>query len=330
MNNIADRIFSIKDNEEFNQLSLEIFEIQRRENIVYNEFLKNIGFDKKNVQSISDIPFLPIEFFKTKKVVTGNFREEKIFLSSGTSGNQSKHYVKDLEIYHRSFILGFENLYGKIEDYTILALLPSYLEREGSSLIYMIEKFINISKDKRSDFFLYDFKKLKNLLIDLNIEKKKTVLFGVSFALIDFLDRNEIELDNNFIVMETGGMKGRKKEIIREELHEILRKGFKTNRINSEYGMTELLSQAYLLENVNFVGNNWFRILIRDLSDPFNIFKNEGKMGGINVIDLANIYSCSFISTQDIGCIRSDNSFNVFGRIDNSDIRGCSLMLTEL
>ena len=278
------------------------------------------------VNRLEDIPFLPIQFFKSHEVVSSRENVIKTFTSSGTTGSfPSKHLVTDVSIYEKSFNLGFEKFYGPLENYVILALLPSYLEREGSSLIYMVNSLIEQSKHPESGFYLNDLDKLKNQLKNLDDSGKKVLLIGVSFALLDLVEAYSFQLKNT-IVMETGGMKGRRKELIREELHQKLKTGFGVDAIHSEYGMTELLSQAYSKGDGIFFTPKWMRLFTRDTEDAL-LLQEPGKTGGINIIDLANINSCSFIATQDLGRVNADGSFEIIGRFDNSDIRGCNLMV---
>ena len=324
---LKNQIFDIKTEQEFNDISIEIFNYQYTNNLVYNEFCKLLKVKPTEVTRINQIPFLPIEFFKTHIIKSGTFKEEVIFLSSGTTGQEhSKHYVKDITFYQRSYTKAFQQFYGNIEDYCILALLPSYLEREGSSLIYMVNDLIKKSKNQKSAFFLKNEKKMVDLLQKITKNDQKMILFGVSYALLDLAETHKVDL-KNVIIIETGGMKGRREEITREELHRILCKNFNTKTIHSEYGMTELLSQAYSNGDGIFKPPNWMKILIRDINDPTNIIKNN-KTGGINIIDLANIDSCSFIATQDLGQIINGDEFKVLGRFDNSDIRGCNLLIS--
>lgn len=319
-------IFNISNRVDFEKVSIEIFKFQATNNLVYSSFLNYLNVDVNSVKNIYQIPFLPIQFFKSHKIVSSKNKVEQIFLSSGTTGmQQSKHYVTDIEFYEQSFKKGFNSFYGNIEDYTILALLPSYLERKGSSLIYMVDNLIKDSKKLESGFYLHNLKELANKLISLNKANQKVLLIGVTYALLDLIELQKFDLKNT-IVMETGGMKGQRKEMIREELHQVLCKGFGVKLIHSEYGMTELLSQAYSKGSGIFECPPWMKILIRDTEDPFTFLPNE-KSGGINVIDLANINSCSFIATQDLGKTHQNNSFEVLGRFDNSDIRGCNLMV---
>lgn len=320
-----DTIFNIQSQKEFKSLALKIFEFQYQNNQVYQTFCHHLKRSPKNVKSIVEIPFLPIQFFKSKQIIATKASPEIVFESSGTTGDlTSKHYVSDTTIYKKSYLKGFQDFYGPIEEYCVLALLPSYLERQGSSLIYMVEDLIKKSKRPDSGFYLNNFDGLKNTLERLENAQVKTLLIGVSFALLDLVEQFSFSLKHT-LVMETGGMKGRRKELIRNELHEILKKGFGVSKINSEYGMTELLSQAYSKGNGIFKCPPWMKILTRDTENPLEIQAVE-KTGGINVIDLANINSCSFIATQDLGKTYDDGNFEILGRFDHSDIRGCNLM----
>ncbi len=319
-------IFNLHNSIEFERMALEIFRFQAKNNLVYKEFLNYLNIDIESIDKVDEIPFLPIQFFKSHNVVSSKEAAQRVFLSSGTTGNeQSEHFVTDLSVYEESFTKGFEHFYGAIEEYTVLALLPSYLERDGSSLIYMVNDFIRKSNNKKSGFYLNNLEELAKNLADLDKNNEKVLLIGVSFALLDLVEKYKFKL-NNTIVMETGGMKGRRKELIREELHQILRKGFGVENIHSEYGMTELLSQAYSKGNGIFECLPWMKILTRDTEDALTVLP-EGKSGGINIIDLANINSCSFIATQDLGKTYPNGTFEVLGRFDNSDIRGCNLMV---
>ncbi|SDS19360.1 acyl transferase [Gramella sp. MAR_2010_147] len=319
------RIFEISDNEEFEALALEVFKHQYSNNKVYGDFCKLLNKDPGTVHHIKEIPFLPIEFFKTKKIVSDTGIPQITFSSSGTTGNQtSKHHVTDLRLYEKSFMKAFTEFYGQPSNYIFLALLPSYLERQGSSLIYMADHLIKSSGHRESGFYLDDLDSLSSKLLKLDQSGKKAFLIGVSFALLDLIEKQQFQLKNT-IIMETGGMKGRRKEMIREELHEHLKKGFGVDHIHSEYGMTELLSQAYSKGQGTFECPSWMKFLIRDPEDAQS-FMPEGKTGGINVIDLANINSCSFIATQDLGRIEK-NKIEILGRFDNSDVRGCNLLL---
>ncbi|MFD1161193.1 LuxE/PaaK family acyltransferase [Hwangdonia seohaensis] len=319
-------IFNIKNQTEFEDLALQIFGHQFKNNRVYRSFCDLLYKHPSDVKTIRDIPFLPIQFFKSHSILSSKAHIETSFTSSGTTGSlTSKHHVTNLKVYEQSFTKGFHQFYGNIEDYVVLALLPSYLEREGSSLIYMVNTMISQSNHAESGFYLNNFSELKDTLIKLNAEGKKVLLIGVSFALLDLIETYQFQLKNT-IIMETGGMKGRRKELIRAELHKKLKAGFGVKTIHSEYGMTELLSQAYSKGEGVFNCPNWMRILTRDTEDALTIQKS-GKSGGINVIDLANVNSCAFIATQDLGKTFSNGSFEVIGRFDNSDIRGCNLMV---
>ena len=319
-------IFNISTEDEFNNLALKIFKHQFENNPVYRSFCDLLYKHPSDVRSINEIPFLPIQFFKSHDVLSNINTVEKTFSSSGTTGSiTSKHHVTDLNIYKESFTKGFECFYGSIEDYVILALLPSYLEREGSSLIYMVEDFIKTSKHPESGFYLSNLSELNETLTVLDKKGKKILLIGVSFALLDLVESYQFQLKNT-VIMETGGMKGRRKELVRDELHTILKQGFGVNTIHSEYGMTELLSQAYSKGNGVFECPKWMKILTRDTEDALTILPQQ-QNGGINVIDLANINSCSFIATQDLGKVHLDGTFEIIGRFDNSDIRGCNLMV---
>ncbi|MDO4728640.1 MAG: acyl transferase [Bacteroidota bacterium] len=319
-------IFSIQNANQFNEYAFETFRFQYLHNEVYQQFCSLIKVNPNNINTIEQIPFLPIDFFKSHQIITKSSAVQTTFLSSGTTGNsQSKHLVADLELYQKSYTKGFEYFYGNISDYVILALLPSYLEREGSSLIYMVEDLIKKTAHTDSGFYLYNHEELANKLTQLEQKKQKTLLIGVPYALLDFLETYSFRLKNT-IVMETGGMKGKRKELIRAELHQILCQGFGTESIHSEYGMTELLSQAYSKGNGVFDTPPWMKILIRDTQNPLENI-GIGKTGGINVIDLANRNSCSFIATQDLGRKHNDTQFEVLGRFDHSQIRGCNLMI---
>ena len=322
------QIFSIQSEDDFQAIALEVFRYQAQENEVYKDFLHFLSVDYTTIQHTDNIPFLPIQFFKKHELISGNRPVEKTFTSSGTTGmTTSKHFVTDLALYHYSLEKCFEQFYGPLSDYTIFALLPSYLERNGSSLIDMVEYWIEKSGRAQSGFYLYNHDELYENLLAHEKTGKKAILIGVSFALLDFVENYKMNLQHT-IVMETGGMKGRKKEITREELHTILKNGFGTNEIHSEYGMTELLSQGYSRGDLTFKSPNWMRILIRETEDPFR-YVEEGKTGGVNVIDLANYNSISFIATDDLGKKISANQFEILGRFDNSDVRGCNLMLVE-
>src|SRR5690606_4515539 len=319
-------IFSIQNKKEFDKTALKVFRFQYQNNKVYRKFCDLLNTDVSEVKTIEKIPFLPISFFKSESVLSSEKPIEITFTSSGTtSQNTSSHFVTDVSVYEKSYLLGLAEFYGNIEDYTVLALLPSYLEREGSSLIYMVEDLIKKSNNPDSGFYLHNYDELTEKLIKLDASGRNVLLIGVTYALLDLVEKHQFQLKNT-IIMETGGMKGKRKEIIREELHEILKKGFGVDAIHSEYGMTELLSQAYSLGNGLFQCPNLMHILIRDTEDALSLIGN-GKTGGVNVIDLANFNSCSFIATQDLGKKYDNGSFEILGRFDNSDIRGCNLMV---
>ncbi|MFC2137542.1 acyl transferase [Bacteroidota bacterium] len=324
----TDKIFNIKTDQEFKIAAIEIFKYQANQNKIYKKFLEFNKTKIENIKSIEDIPFLPIEFFKVHKIITGDDHPKEIFLSSGTSGQErSKHYITNPEIYKLSFRKSFSSFYGDPNEFCFLGLLPSYLERKNSSLVFMMDDFIKNSKYKESGFYLHNHEELYEKLCLLNKKNIPTILVGVSFALIEFADKYAMNFDQ-LIIMETGGMKGQREEITRTELHNKLKKSFGTDSIHSEYGMTELLSQAYSKKQGKFYFPKWVKILIRDTFDPKN-YVPPGKSGGINIIDLANINSICFIETQDIGKINSDNSFEVLGRMDNSEIRGCNLLISD-
>jgi phenylacetate-coenzyme A ligase PaaK-like adenylate-forming protein len=319
-----DKIFTIPPTL-FEEKALLIYQYQYRHNSLYAQYANAVGQNPDRVRKLTDIPFLPIGFFKSHRVTTGHFTATSIFESSGTTGSvNSKHYVKDLGVYQQSFNAGFQQFYGKSEDYCIIALLPSYLERQHSSLVVMADDLIKKSGHPSSGFYLYEYDRLYQLLAALEQKKQKTILLGVTFALLDFAEKYSLPL-NHTIVMETGGMKGRREEWTRQQVHEFLKNRFQVKQIHSEYGMTELLSQAYSKGEGIFECPAWMKILVREDDDPL-LVKNNGS-GVINVIDLANIHSCSFIATDDAGKLYPDGNFEVLGRIDNSDIRGCSLMM---
>jgi hypothetical protein len=336
-----DKIFLVEENS-FEQLALAIFHFQYDENTVYKSYINALGISPDVINKIEKIPFLPIGFFKTDKIKTGKFNAEEIFQSSGTTQSvNSRHHVKDVSIYTESFTKAFENIYGRITEWCILGLLPSYLERENSSLVYMVDNLITKTQHPLSGFYLYDLDKLKDTLISLEKIKQKTLLVGVTYALLDFAEKFPMKLSHTTI-METGGMKGRRKELTRIEVHEQLKKAFGKKEIHSEYGMTELLSQAYAEKEGRFRSPTWMKVLIRDDEDPLSVTSLASRVdsqqltthhspltpltGAINVIDLANVYSCSFIATDDVGKLYPDASFEVLGRMEGSDLRGCSLL----
>lgn len=320
-----DEIFQLTQEQQFNGLCLKIFHYQYQWNTVYKRFCDLLKIKKEKIIRYNQIPFLPIGFFKNFSVVTGTWEPEMIFGSSGTSGMSiSRHYVRDTGIYKQSFILGFNNFYGDPAEYCILALLPSYLERQGSSLIFMVKELMDQSGHPLNGFFMYEHEMLAKKLLKLRDQKQKTILLGVSYALMDFAADYSFSFPE-LIIIETGGMKGKRKEIVREELHDIIKKSFGVPLVHSEYGMTELLSQAWSNGQGHFKTPPWMKVLIHDTNDPMS-FLDTGKNGGISVIDLANIHSCSFIATSDLGHLYNDGTFGVSGRYDNSDIRGCNLM----
>ena len=323
-----DYIFNIQNEQDFDRIAMEIYRFQYSHNDVYRLFCENIARTPNSVSEVMDIPFLPVEFFKSKDVVSIEGPYERAFTSSSTSGQApSRHLVKKTQIYFDSYVHSFQLNYGNITDYCILALLPSYLEREGSSLTDMVQGLISLSKNQDSGFYLYNHAELSEKIKKQEEKKQKTILLGVSFALLDFAEAFSYPLKHT-IIMETGGMKGRRKEVTRQELHQVLCSRFNVSEIHSEYGMTELLSQAYSKGNGLYQAPPWMKVLIRDQYDPFNFIGCE-QTGGINVIDLANIYSCSFIETKDLGKLHTNGSFEVIGRFDTSDIRGCNLMVNE-
>lgn len=315
----------IQSDTEFNSRAIELFHKQKDACEIYNQYLRLIRQYEKPILHWSEIPFLPIEFFKSHRVATGDFEEQTIFTSSGTTGQTtSKHYVKDLSIYEESFLKGFEYFYGKPEEWTVLALLPSYLERSGSSLVYMADHLINRSHSEDSGFFLQNHQDLFKVLDRMKDSKLKILLIGVTFALLDFAEKFVLRMPD-LVVMETGGMKGRREEMTRDEVHTELKKCFDVNAIHSEYGMTELLSQAYSKGNGIFECPPWMRVAAREVTDPFNV-RSVGS-GALNVIDLANEDSCAFIATQDLCKIQPDGRFEVMGRYDHAEVRGCNLMV---
>lgn len=319
-------IFSLDKVTLFENIVFDVFRHQYENIPIYHKFCNSLNKTPESVSSLNEIPFLPIEFFKTHRVISEKTKAQIVFGSSGTTGTApSFHYVNDLSVYENSFTNTFQLFYGNPQDYCILALLPSYLERKNSSLVYMVDKLIKRSKHPQSGFYKNDFQSLYNTLHTLECHRQKTLLIGVSFALLDFAKQYPMPL-NNTIVMETGGMKGRHEEITREELHHILKQAFQQKNIHSEYGMTELLSQAYSFGNGIFSTPPWLKVLIREINDPFQVGITN-KTGGINVIDLANYHSCSFIATQDLGKDSGDEKFEVLGRFDNSDVRGCNLLM---
>jgi len=323
---MQNRIFNIQNQQEFTAAALAVFKHQFTHNKVYRSFCDLLYIHPSSVSTVEEIPFLPIQFFKSRAVLSSLAEVQETFTSSGTTGSiTSKHLVTDINLYKESYLEGFAHFYGNIEEYTILALLPNYLEREGSSLVFMVADLIQKSKKSESGFYLDNMQELAEKLMELDKNGQKTLLIGVSFALLDLTEMQQFNLKNT-IIMETGGMKGRRKELVREELHALLKDGFGVTEIHSEYGMTELLSQGYSKGNGLFETPPWMKILTRDTEDALTINSSE-KNGGINVIDLANYNSCSFIATQDLGKVHKNGTFEIIGRFDNSDIRGCNLMV---
>ncbi len=325
LNSLKSDFFKLS-NDNFEAFALKLFQHQSKYNLVYRQYLNHLNIDTENIKYVEHIPFLPIEFFKTHEVVTSDFEPELIFESSGTTGmDRSRHFIDNIEFYQKVAERIFESIYGPLENFHIFGLLPSYLERKNVSLAFMVEHFIHKSKSPMSGFFLNDYERLSKILDRASRDQRKILLIGVTFALLDFAEKYPVDLSGH-IVMETGGMKGRREELTREEVHLILSRQFNVSNIHSEYGMTELLSQGYAVEGQHFIAPHWMRILIRDIYDPFTQLEN-GKTGGINVIDLANMASCAFIETKDIGKISANGAFSVLGRMDNSDLRGCNLMV---
>ncbi len=322
---LADQVFSVSDAASFKTAALAVYCFQYYNNPVYAQYCQLLKSTPENLTQIEQIPFLPISFFKTHNVTAGQFTPQVIFESSGTTGMvPSRHLVKDKAIYERSFQKGFETFYGNPQEYCVLGLLPSYLERGASSLVYMVDSLIKQSGHPKSGFYLYDFKKLAQTLSELESRGQKTIFIGVTYALLDFAAHYPMPLQHT-LIMETGGMKGRKKELIRDEVHAVLKEAFQLETIHSEYGMTELLSQAYAKKEGLFSTPPWMRLLLREEDDPLSLLK-DGRTGGINVIDLANIYSCSFIATEDSGRRHSSGGISILGRFDHAEVRGCSLM----
>ncbi len=323
---MTDPVFHISTNEEFESIALEIFREQYKYVKPYHDFIHYLGVDAGKIHSIEKIPFLPVEFFKYHSIIDHRKKEQLLFFSSGTTGRErSRHYVADAARYETSLTKAFEQFYGSPSDYCILALLPYYLERNGSSLVYMTERLIKQSQHTDSGFYLFNYDDLMKKLMGLKAQGQKTLVIGVTFALLELANLYQEDL-SGIIFMETGGMKGRGKEITRRELHEILKSRFNLSSVHSEYGMTELLSQAYSSGEGIFYPPPWMKILIRDSHDPFDILP-PGKSGAINVLDLANRYSCSFLATSDIGKIHIDGSFEILGRMDFSEVRGCNLLV---
>ncbi len=324
---ISNRIFNVKNQDDFQKTALEIFKYQAENNNVYSDFIGLLQLNHNTICSLADIPFLPAGFFKDHKIITGKLSAVMVFESSGTSGiSASKHYVVDPEIYKESFLRTFSHFYGDPAEYFIAALLPSYTERKNSSLVYMADDLIKRSTYADSGFYGDNISELLSHIKAAKDKNRKILLIGVSYALIDLAEKYHPDL-SGVIIMETGGMKGRRKEITRGEMHSILKRNFNVGSIHSEYGMTELFSQAYSKGDGIFFPPPWMKILIRDPQDPLSIITEHGRTGGINIIDLANIHSCSFVATDDLGKVHEDGSFEVLGRLDNSDIRGCNQLI---
>lgn len=321
-----DKLFNVKNEHDFNHLALKVFNFQYANNTVYRSYVDSINIKPSQITHYKNIPFLPIEFFKSHEIVSAPASSNSIVFTSSSTTSQipSQHIVTDVTVYEKSFLAAFKLFYGEPENYTILALLPGYLERKGSSLVYMFNELIRLSKNDKSGFYLNNYEELLKVINECKLSKTKVLLIGVTYALLDLAER-EPDFGETVIVMETGGMKGRRKEMVKEELHSVLTSKLGVKQIHSEYGMTELLSQAYSKGEGLFECPPWMKTLIRDTDDPFSLVK-ENKTGGINIIDLANLNSCSFIATQDLGRING-NYFEVMGRFDNSDIRGCNLMI---
>ncbi len=323
-NGFVNNIFSVTP-QKFSQLALEVFRFQYENNEVYKTWVKNLNVDVAGIQMVEQIPFLPVSLFKSAEIKTTAFEAATIFESSGTTETiNSQHHVKDLGLYRQSFLNGFQQFYGDVRDWCILGLLPSYLERSNSSLVMMVDELVKRSKHPQSGFYLYNYSELHDVLLELEKRQQPALLIGVTFALLDFAEAFPMQL-NYTTVMETGGMKGRREELIRPQVHAILQTQLGINKVHAEYGMTELLSQAYSNGEGIFSSVPWMKVLVRDEDDPLHI-KTQGR-GVVNVIDLANLYSCSFIATDDAANVYPDGSFKILGRVDNSDVRGCSLMV---
>ena len=320
----ADKIFNV-DDKNFEQIAFEVFQFQYTNNNIYKSYCDLLEKTPSNIGDISSIPFLPISFFKSHSVICTK-KYDKVFHSSGTTNvNLSKHYVSDIHIYEQSFLKNFIDNYGDPKDYVILGLLPNYMENENSSLIYMVNTLIELSDSNDSGFFLKEYDFILEKIKSLSKENKKIILIGVSYALLDLTESKNLNFENT-IIIETGGMKGRRREMIKKELHETLKERTGLKKIHSEYGMTELLSQAYSKGDGIFSCPNWMRVFIRDINDPNFLYSNN-KSGGINIIDLANINSCSFIATEDMGSLHKNGNFEIMGRIDHTDTRGCNLLV---
>ena len=327
LNNLQNQIFRIKNDKDFSEIALKVFDYQFNNNILYHDFIKSLSKSPSEIKTFSEIPFLPVEFFRNHKIITGQRPVEIVFESSGTTGiTPGKHFISDVALYEESFLGSFRLFYGEPEEYLIAALLPSYTERENSSLVYMADNLIKRSKNPASGFYRDNIGELIDTIRKSKGGKNKILLLGVSFALLDLAENQAPDL-SGVIVMETGGMKGRRKELTRAELHSILKEKLNIPSVHSEYGMTELLSQAYSKGEGLFYCPPWMKVVIRDPLDPLTVYNEPAGTGGINIIDLANINSCSFIATGDLGKLHTGGGFEVLGRFDNSDIRGCNLMV---
>ncbi|MCG8308815.1 MAG: acyl transferase [Cytophagales bacterium] len=324
LNSLKSNVFQIND-QNFEHSALKLFRFQYRNNSIYREYISNLNISVEGIDSVDKIPFLPIRFFKSHKILSTDFTPEKVFVSSGTTGIPSKHYMEDLNFYEKISSHTFRSFFGEIHDAIIMGLLPSYLERDDSSLVYMVGSFIRQSGSTDSGFYLDNLDDLVSRIRYVSETGKTIYLFGVTFALLKLAENYDIDA-GNLVILETGGMKGTGRELIRHELHAKLKSSFKTQRIYSEYGMTELLSQAYMKSDGLFRAPPWMKVFIRELHDPFSYVSN-GKTGVINIIDLANVHSCAFIETEDLGAMYT-GGFQVLGRVDNSDLRGCNLMLS--
>jgi len=324
------QLFAIKNEADFLSASLSVFQYQYKHCLIYRKYVDMLGYDVNKIERLEQIPFLPIEFFKTHEVIAEGCVAQLKFRSSGTTSNQtSTHYIADKTLYEESFMKSFEHFVGKADEFAILGLLPSYLERTNSSIVYMVNELIKKSNNKDSGFYLHNLEEFAQKLQELSDKGQRTIVFGVGFALLDVAERYSFKL-NDVLVFETGGMKNRKKEITRDELHRKISLGFGIDTVYSEYGMTELLSQAYSMNGKSFLSPSWMKIVLRDMQDPLSILPyTTNKRGGINVVDLANLYSCSFIATQDVGKYCQDGGIEVLGRFDYSEVRGCNLLVGE-
>lgn len=323
LKNLSEAVFRISNEKDFRRIALAVFHYQYANNPVYHSYCNAIGKIPASVDEIEEIPFLPISFFKTHSVKSSEFNPAIVFKSSGTTGqNTSRHYIKEPGLYEQSFLTCFERFFGEPEKYCILGLLPSYLEQGASSLVYMVDTLIKKSGHQKSGFYLYDHQGLFETISGLESQSQPALLFGVTYALLDFAEKHSLELKNTLLI-ETGGMKGRKRELTKTELYQQLQRAFSVSEIHSEYGMTELLSQAYAVNGL-YQCPPWMRVILRDETDPFAL---GVKSGAVNFIDLANIYSCSFIATEDLGKMHPDGRFETLGRLDNTDIRGCSQLV---